>query len=436
METARDKENRVNEMAERLMSLARDTIIVNMRFMDTAFGRLIPQKKAGLFGMANNGSYLFYDPRFILESYVKDSNLITRSCLHSILHLIFNHSFGYGELDSDLWDLSCDIAVENLIMELEIPGFSLSDDDIREIRLKGLKKNVDRMTAERLYKYFLVNPLAGSDMREFSALFAKDRHIYWKKADKLEISEKEWQRISERIKADIKTFSKNSGHSESLLKNLEEATREKYDYKKLLERFLVTGEEMSVSEDEFDYIYYTYGLSHYGNMPLIEPLEFRDVRKLKEFAIVLDTSASCRGDIIRSFLSRTYDIIKSSENFFNRINVHIIQCDNEVHSDTKIENREDFDNFIKKGKLVGYGGTDFRPAFSYVDKLIEDREFNDFKGLIYFTDGYGIYPFKAPDYSAMFVFLSEDDRKPELPWWGIPVILKPMELEMMEKEKR
>ncbi|HCM92963.1 MAG TPA: hypothetical protein DIS78_10410, partial [Lachnospiraceae bacterium] len=81
----------------------------------------------------------------------------------------------------------------------------------------------------------------------------------------------------------------------------------------------------------------------------------------------------------------------------------------------------DFDDFIKKGRLTGYGGTDFRPAFDYVDALIEDKEFENFKGLIYFTDGYGIYPGKAPDYDTMFVFVRQDLKRPEVPWWGIRV---------------
>ncbi len=428
-----DKDKKIDEFAGRLLVLARDTIIVNMRFMDVAVNKLPPLLKRGLLGVAHDGRNFCFDPGYVLAKYAEEPNYVARMYLHAIFHNVFSHSFGYGKLNEELWDLSCDIAVENMIMELELSGFSLATDDRRQIKLKGLKKGVDRMTAERIYKYFLVNPLAKSDRIEFSELFFMDRHIYWKEPERYEVSREEWQKISERIKADIKTFSKNSSHSESLLKNLNEATRERYDYKRMLERFAVTGEELSVSEDEFDYIYYTYGLSHYGNMPLIEPLEFKEARKIREFAIVLDTSASCRGDIIRSFLRQTYEILKGSENFFRKINVHIIQCDNEVHEDTKIETQADFDAFIRRGRLVGYGGTDFRPAIEYVDRLIEKGEFVNFKGLIYFTDGYGIYPQKAPEYECMFAFLSEDDRKPKTPWWVIPVVLDKEELYISDK---
>ncbi|HAG70017.1 MAG TPA: hypothetical protein DCL38_08590 [Lachnospiraceae bacterium] len=430
-----EQEKKTDELARRLLGLARDSIIVNMRFMDVAVSRLPAVKKEGLSGVASDNAHFYYDPGHILRRYAAETGSAARMYLHSIFHHVFSHSFGYGKLKEEIWDLSCDIAVENIIMELDLSGFSLSDDDQRNIRLKGLKKGVEKMTAERIYRYFLVNPPARSDELELRELFAQDRHIYWKEQERLEISEKEWLKINERIKADIRTFSKNSRHSESLLKNLNEAARERYDYGKLLERFLVSGEELSVSEDEFDYIYYTYGLSRYGNMPLIEPLEYRDVRKVREIAIVLDTSASCRGDIIRSFLEKTCNILRSSENFFRKINIHIIQCDNEVHQDTKIESRADFDAFIRKGKLIGYGGTDFRPAIRYVDSLIEKGEFQNFKGLIYFTDGYGIYPSKAPDYDCMFAFAAEDDRKPKTPWWVIPVVLDINELEAEENRE-
>ena len=54
----------------------------------------------------------------------------------------------------------------------------------------------------------------------------------------------------------------------------------------------MSGEDMRVNDDEFDYVYYTYGLSLYGNLPLVEPLEYKDVNKIKEFVVAIDTSAA------------------------------------------------------------------------------------------------------------------------------------------------
>ena len=52
---------------------------------------------------------------------------------------------------------------------------------------------------------------------------------------------------------------------------------------------------MTVDPDSFDYNFYSYGLSLYGNMPLIEPQEWKEVQKVEEFVIVIDTSMSCSG---------------------------------------------------------------------------------------------------------------------------------------------
>ncbi|MCR5419562.1 MAG: VWA-like domain-containing protein [Lachnospiraceae bacterium] len=420
------KEELIRKKAAELVRLAADTVIINMRFMDVAISRFNCKDKLNLHNVATDGENFFYDSGYVLNCYLSDENSVTRMFLHSLLHCIFRHYY-VGErkdIDEEYWDLACDIAVENIIMELDVRDFTLDDDSDRMQLMRGILKEVNPLTAEKLYRYFLVNPLSKADKLKFEKLFCRDAHFYWRKPETYELSFQAWKKISERIKTDLGTFSRASSKSESLLKNLVDTTAKKYDYKRILERFVVMGEELKVNDEEFDYIYYTYGLDHYGNMPLIEPLEFKDEKKVRDMAIVIDTSASCMGATVRAFLKKTYDILKGSESFATKVNVHIIQCDSEVRSDIKIENESDFDKYIAHGKLTGYGGTDFRPAFEYVDALIDDKEFENFKGLIYFTDGYGIYPAKAPDYDCMFVFVKKDDLKPEVPWWGIRVELQ------------
>ena len=65
-----------------------------------------------------------------------------------------------------------------------------------------------------------------------------------------------------------------------------------------------------------------------------------------------------------------------TENFFRKINIHIIQCDAEVQTDVKITNPEKFETYIQSMSLRGFGGTDFRPVFDYVDQLVEEHEFD------------------------------------------------------------
>lgn len=61
---------------------------------------------------------------------------------------------------------------------------------------------------------------------------------------------------------------------------------------------------MKLNDDEFDYIFYTYGMNLYGNIPLIEPLEYKDVKQIKEFVIAIDTSGSTSGALVQTFVKK------------------------------------------------------------------------------------------------------------------------------------
>ena len=84
---------------------------------------------------------------------------------------------------------------------------------------------------------------------------------------------------------------------------------------------------------------------------------------------------------------------------------------------------------MQHGKLTGFGATDFRPVFDYVNLLLEQREFENLKGLIYFTDGYGIYPERMPEYQVIFAFLGEDENRAAVPSWSMKVVLEEEGLE-------
>ncbi|MCM1327627.1 MAG: VWA-like domain-containing protein [Bacteroidales bacterium] len=428
-----EEQKKISALAKQMLKLAHDDILVHLRFFDRALGELVWAERPHTDCFATDGKNCYYDPLFVLRSYQEDPKSVARSYLHLLLHCIFSHSFQYDKLETDLWDLAADIAVENVILELRLPSVALEQDEAMLRKLRILQEDAGGLTAERIYRYFRNSPPTENEREELNKLFCRDVHTLWKPKEELEMTMEQWKKISERIKAELKSFTKARTGAETLEKNLEETTRERYDYSEILRRFTVTGEDITVNDEEFDAIYYTYGLQHYGNLPLIEPLEYKEVHKVKEFVIALDTSASCRGAIVKAFLQKTYSILKGSENFFHKINVHIIQCDSEVQSDTKITGDEDFEKFMQYGKLNGFGATDFRPVFDYIDELKTRGEFENLKGLIYFTDGYGIYPERMPDYDVIFAFLDEDDNRAPVPPWSMKVVL---ESEGLEEEQR
>ncbi|MCR4609980.1 MAG: VWA-like domain-containing protein [Eubacterium sp.] len=443
-----EKDIKIEKLAAKVMDIARDRIAVSLRFLDIALAeiKLIAKKdikdknETSGGGMATDGQYVYYDPEWVLRTYKEEPSRVTRTYLHLLLHLIFFHPFSYDKLDKVLWDLASDVAVESAIISMGYPVFMTERDAEAAEELKTIRRLCNGITAEKVYKYLRTYDISEAGKIRWFVLFHKDEHIYWRKKKEISIQLERWQKISERVKTDLKTFSKGGAVNEEIEASLTDATKEKYDYTELLQRFMTTGEDIRQSDDEFDYIYYSYGLEHYGNMPLIEPLEYRDSRKVREFIIALDTSASCKGAIVQTFLKKTYSILKSRDNFFTEVNIHIIQCDSQIRQDTKIKNNEEFEDFCRNIKLKGFGTTDFRPVFKYVDELIQKQEFENLKGLIYFTDGYGDYPEKMPDYDVMFAFLAEDEYAPKPPVWAYKIVLQPEELEAeairIEREKR
>ena len=186
-----------------------------------------------------------------------------------------------------------------------------------------------------------------------------------------------------------------------------------------------------MDDDSFDYSFYSYGLRLYGNMPLIEPQEWKETKKIEDFVIVIDTSMSCSGELVQKFLEETYTVLSEQNSFFRKVNIHIIQCDDTVQSDRKITNEEELRAYMDDLELKGEGGTDFRPAFAHVEKLLEQKEFSQLRGLIYFTDGQGVYPKKMPPYETAFVFMKEDYEDVNVPAWAMKLILNEEDVRKM-----
>ena len=472
-----EREEKRLQLAREVLKLSRNTLLVHLRFLDMALSRLRPVA-TDLAELATDGQFLAYDPGFVLRRYKQAKELPVRDYLHVVLHCVFRHMYIHSLLDQSCWDLACDVAVEHTISGLGLRAAAAPREAAQQAELQKLEKEVKLLTAEKLYRYFLDKQLPPREIERLRGLFAADQHDIWylPPEQKLQITmqfrvgagtgsgslqggssdsneqgdrdaaphddgsvesgllsaadaEQDWADVSQRMQQDLETFSKRQGtEAGNLMQNLAAVNREKYDYTAFLKKFAVLGEVMKINDDEFDYVYYTYGLKLYEKMPLIEPLEYKDVKRVREFVITIDTSGSTSGELVQRFLQKTYNILQQSESFFTKINVHIIQCDADIQDDTKITCREDFDQYLQTMQLRGLGGTDFRPVFAYVDSLIWNREFQNLKGLIYFTDGFGTFPEKKPDYETAFVFIDDEYNNYDVPPWAIKLVLQKNEV--------
>ena len=443
-----DQNTRMHELAKEVLTLSKNTLLVNLRFLDRALSRLeyMPYEEPHLM---TNGKYLLYSPKSVLQTYRLEKEASARDYLHIVFHCIFQHMYVSPSINRLYWDLACDISVEATISQLQLKQVTSSRESTQKEILKMLTKKTKTLTAEMIYHYLTEYAPDPQQVASLRGYFLADTHEIWymdneelterfgsekakalgKDSNSEQYAKDDWQNIADRMKTEMESFKKQRGdQAGNLIQNLKAVTREKYDYSAFLKKFAVLGEQMKINDDEFDYNFYTYGLQLYGKVPLVEPLEYKEVKKIKEFVIAIDTSGSVKGELVQNFIQKTFNIMKSQESFFSKINLHIIQCDADIQEAVKITSQQEFDHYIKNMKLHGFGGTDFRPVFEYVEELRRKKEFLNLKGLIYFTDGYGLFPAKKPDYETAFVFIRDEYDIPEVPSWAIKLILESNEL--------
>jgi len=432
MQAINESSPEVRELAQDILLLARNSLIVNFRFLDRAISRLplIPDDNLSI---TTDGESIYYSPWYILRCYKREQSAVSRDLFHSIMHCVFRHNFIGRDIDRARWDLACDIAVENALSEFNSSALHA----LREAEQIGtialIRGETEAMTAECIYKWLEDKGFSEEELCAEREKFMADGHGIWygefdpdAEIDKNINVKKIWEDISRRMQTELETMQKDS--DSALVQNLRSLNRARYSYTEFLRRFGVHGEVMQLSDEEFDNNYYTYGLDLYGNIPLIEPLEYSEQKRIREFVIAIDTSGSVKGEVVQAFIQHTHDILSQQESFFTKVNMHILQCDDEIREDAHITCKEDFDEYIRTMKILGLGKTDFRPVFRYVDELIRSKELTNLQGLLYFTDGEGVFPEGKPDYDTAFVIKSSGYSEPELPEWAMHITLSEDEI--------
>lgn len=409
----------------------------------------------------------YYNPNYILLRFKENTTSVNRVLLHSILHCMLLHPFNIDFKDTRLWNLSSDICVENIINSWNLNATKSQKEVAQSVVINEISKSVKNLSAENIYYYLKGEELPEDTIKYYSDLFSDDVHKIWyknknfaffefdddeetvearsiyKKADSRKglsndsndkimydaISgsaneEKEvWRKITPTVESDIEALKNRglmSGVETAVLKGV---SRDKYDYSKFLKKLISIDETIEINDDEFDYIFYTYGLNTYKNMPIIEPLEYAENAKVKKLFIAIDTSGSVKGDVVQKFIEKTYNILKSTDFFGNETEVHIIQSDSEIKEVKILKNSKEIEEYIKNISLKGFGGTDFRPVFQYVDEIFTSSQKNEVNGLIYFTDGDGIYPKQMPKYKSVFIINDSCFDKSKMPLWATALFI-------------
>ncbi len=436
--------DRLTGIAEKILNDSRTQLYMDQHYLALALGALKLKVNTELPGIGTDGEYLAVHPKILADLYEKDRRLVNRIYLHQVYHCLFRHIFKGIKADRELWMLSCDMAVEFLIDAQDNRCTRMGRSALRSRWRTQIQHYVKVLNAEGIYEALKKLSPDAAMLERLKGEFSPDDHSLWPAVTEQGkpknpnarslVLKKRWEDLSGKMQTDMESFSvEASSGASDLLKETEIENRERYEYRSFLRKFAALREEMHIDMDTYDNILYALGLELYEDMPLIEPVESREVKKIDEFVVVIDTSMSVSGKLVRRFLEQTYSVLSESESFLHKVNIRILQCDERVLSDQKIESRKDLENYMQHVQLMGEGGTDFRPAFAYVNELIEKKQFHSLRGLLYYTDGKGIYPTKKPSYETAFIFCGEDYDDSAVPPWAIRLVLPAWS---MEEEKQ
>ena len=444
--------------AKQIFEMSRDALVMKHHFLSYAFYALeakgLHDTELDGFHYATEGIHFYYDENRLIEDFMSDKVDTSHIFLHSILHCLYLHPYFASQYkDQELWDMACDLFIWDIMDHLEL------QDDMR-IRnmLKQAKESDMIISAQSLYSRLREMRLKGfissDEIDQMRLLLKVDDHVLWympsgQKGGNQTTSEnqsgqdgqallsyvagnftstmKKWQNAADRATVGLESAmrggkyrGRDPGH---LIESLQGIQREQISYDDFLRKFAAVEERMMIDIDAFDYNYYTYGLNLYGDLPLVEPVEFKEMHTIREFVIAIDSSGSINTETLKKFLTKTYNILQESIFAEDSLDVRIIQCDARVQDVRAIHSKTEMEEYIRQLKAFGRGGTDFRPVFEKIEKYRNGGELKNLRGLIYFTDGYGTYPSQPANYKTAFVF-SEDYDDSQVPSWILKYQLK------------
>lgn len=426
----------LSEIGRDILSATRNELYMHLPYLDAALCALRPEAGDHVTpSLATDGETLFYSGAYLADRYLRSRTLTNRAYLHVIFHCMLRHLSKKRGKVSELWDLACDTAVESILDGLDYPCLTQPANPKRQKFYGECLRKMPVLTAEGIYRHLLRRRLSEYELAQLETCFFVDDHGLWapeerEKREQEERQDERWQTVSEKAQTGMETvLSGQATGGEAVLEQLRVATRDDVDYRAFLRRFAAPREVMAVDGEAFDYIFYTYGLQLYGNLPLIEPPETREERRIEDFVIAVDTSMSTSGELVRQFLACTYTILRSTETFTRRVHIRILQCDDQLRADTVIHSLDELRGYMENFTLSGGSATDFRPVFEHVARLQKEGAFTSLRGLVYFTDGMGIYPAKRPPYETAFVLLEEPPLSVRMPPWAIRLVLPESGLE-------
>lgn len=354
----------------------------------------------------NERGDFFFNPEFIKG--LKDDEVKGLVC-HEILHLAFRHLFRIQNRNIILWNIAADLKVNRELdnrSDIKLPPGGLRPDYSGTFKLGRVKiEHIDEKTTEQIYDELY------SKAPRMSVSFGKNG-----KGMKVDTKglPSPWKDLIEKMVKDL-LKSKGQKGDEVKPKDIPSLAREweervnaanqisKGDIPAGIKRELAALEYPElpwhqIIQQRFSQLVKTSTWRRPNKRWLPYYFPGSEKNKTLKAVVAIDTSGSMSREDIAQAISETWGLANS----FRAFTLYIIFNDADVWDVIEVKNGNQ--EKIKKLVPKGGGGTDFRPVF----KLIRERWRETIDCLVFFTDGYGDFPKKRPNYQVYWVTQSDD----------------------------
>jgi predicted metal-dependent peptidase len=332
----------------------------------------------------NEGKFIAYtDFKYV---YVNEAKTNIATVLHEYLHILFRHNVRFKKCMGIVTNIATDLVINEFLIDSGIPKAMLANtitlESIKQSKMLAQKtieelinlKENGAFVTEEVLRIITKDPKVHNINIQFNQThdvsnddecddYVEDEEEKQSKYDNNDISE-----IEKQIAAGIT-------RNQWLLKELGMIKlRMSFSevLKKILQHVLSYSNSMQSNYMLQDYIALKMGLRYF----------YRSPKKKWNVVIALDSSGSIGEE---HFIKLASSLKKQLMN----VNYTYIVCDDVIQQVT---------NNINELKVpCGFGGTDFRPVFDYVNKM------KDVSVLVYMTDTYGYFPSTEPKYPVYWV---------------------------------
>lgn len=323
----------------------------------------------------SSGLKIYFNPEFVSTLTYKNFLYVLK---HEILHITNLHHLREDKTVShELNNIAMDLAVNSILGATDAPESIL-------IPGKGLFRDFPpNLSMEAYLEMLKKNSIEISGMSIFDGF---DGHnVRRKEGESMAPEQKD--ATGEIVKQAIKKaaeYAKAIGDIPGWLEEIINAIiSRKIDWRKYLRNWL--GEKIYVGIKTSKKMRNKRYRQFHGIIPGFKK-EYID-----PILIAIDTSGSMSNKELSMFLGEISNI---------QYPKRIIQCDTVITQDSIINERK-----LRQLKMVGRGGTDFRPIFEYAKKIKS-------KSIIIFTDLMGDFPETKPNIKTLWITNNDKDKPP------------------------